>query len=222
MSSSPLRCPICGKEFESDWAVACHVAGKVRHRGDKLHASWSLAKIGHVDKSLSVPKLAEKILWYVHEEIKGTERERSTAAAPKPLYECLREIETTLHDHIRKRLQEHYGEGEDGWWDKGIPLTIREDCVKRREGELKKGAAYEYTDLIDLHKILDKNWGVFEQDYKRVSDALPSKKEFLDRLAQLNRIRNAVMHPVKQAARPDQKDIEFVEGLQEIVRQFCT
>lgn len=110
------------------------------------------------------------------------------------MYEMVRDIELRLHDAVRMALLSEYGEGD--WWRKGVPLTVREDCAVMNERDAEPVASlYNYTTVMHLRIIIDKDWNVLQR-------ILPSrlradKQQFLQDLVRLNRIRNIVMHPVK-------------------------
>jgi putative PIN family toxin of toxin-antitoxin system len=70
--------------------------------------------------------------------------------------------------------------------------------------------AFCYTTLLNLAKILDGSWGTLSGSLPRVIAS--NKQRFLSDLARLNRIRNAVMHPVRNAP-PTEDDFIFVRAL---------
>lgn len=133
--------------------------------------------------------------------------------APGDTYDDIRAIEIHLHQLIRSSLEEEYGKGEFKWWRKGVPLTIRQNCQFRREGDDEALAdPYCYTDLLDLWQILDKQWNVL----KKVLPKLVAANEQALRidLIRLNMIRRKIMHPVRGVA-PSDDEFEFVRGLKE-------
>jgi hypothetical protein len=127
-------------------------------------------------------------------------------------YLQIRELERELHQSIRNALIEEFGPDEAGWWRNAVPEQIRESCAQRRERD-ESGAEHEpftYTMLIDLKKIVQKQWSAVSEriDYlKRFN-----QQEFLRSLDRLNLIRNTVMHPVRIRV-PEQAEFEFVEAL---------
>ncbi|MBI4233236.1 MAG: tetratricopeptide repeat protein [Chloroflexi bacterium] len=119
---------------------------------------------------------------------------------PKPsleAYDLVTWVEETLHMFIRQRLQQAFGREETEWWQHGVPQPIRVKCASRREEDLVRRPLYNYSDLIDLKDIMDKNWRHFENDLPKAGTQVMSKKEFLDGLGSLNEIRKTVMHPVR-------------------------
>lgn len=118
----------------------------------------------------------------MHQELEADQR---PGAAPTPL-SLIHDIEVQLHRHIRHRLQAQFGDDGDAWWVEGVPLSIRQECVTRREADPDRDEPYAYTYLIDLKSILDRNWPLFEPDFLKVRKAISSKKELLDLLVHLN------------------------------------
>lgn len=121
------------------------------------------------------------------------------------MYEFMREIEMNLHRIIKSTLRDEY---HSKWWRKGVPETIRAECAVLREKDPVPAVnKYSYTSLIHLKEILDSQWSVF---VKALPKKLTSnKRETLKRLEKLNRIRNAVMHPIKGVELTD-KDFAFI------------
>lgn len=134
-------------------------------------------------------------------------------------YRLVAVSEKILHRFIKRRLIEALGESEDAWRAKGVPETIRVECVNMREKDPRRHPPYSYTYLIDLKGILDKNWRrCFEDDFQKVKGLVKSKKEFLDSLDRLNEIRNTVMHPVRDI--PTDADHEFARQMLKVKRDF--
>jgi len=111
------------------------------------------------------------------------------------MYEDIRSIECELHWLVRHILEEHFGEGESGWWRQGVPQLIRKHLVSRREEDPEPRAeAYFYTNLIHLWEIIEKNWAVM---VVRLPRSARDKRGLRADLLRLNGIRNQVMHPVR-------------------------
>jgi predicted transcriptional regulator len=127
------------------------------------------------------------------------------------MYESLCRLETYLHAYIRTRLER--GFGPQDWWLKGIPESVRIDCVTAKERDPEpQDDPYCYTTFIHLRDILDKQWGIFcELLPKSVVD---DKKAFLKDLGKLNAVRNKIMHPVR-GYRPTRQDFDFVKEFTE-------
>jgi len=120
------------------------------------------------------------------------------------VYWYLYHIEILLHEFAGLLLKREYGENEDGWWRR-IPLSVRQDCQKRREEDKNPGPPYSYTNLIDIQKIFEKEWSVLSI---LLPKTLRDKRVFRNSFGRLNYIRNKVMHPVRGP--PTIDDLMFV------------
>jgi hypothetical protein len=222
-----IVCPLCGADsnssgnpFVSEWALACHVAGSIQQTRDILHRSWYQKKFGAEPVPRSIPRLAEKLLLDLHKE---GEKAPTVSPSPTPL-NALHDAETQLHGHIRKRLQEHFGSDGEEWWVGGVPLKIRQECAARREADPARGDPYGYTYLIDLCSIIDKNWAVFDSDFRALRDFFNSKRDFLECLGRLNDARNRYAHPVRApgVGSPEyEADLAFTQQTRKLVGKFC-
>ena len=127
------------------------------------------------------------------------------------LYVFLIDLEKTMHNKIKEVLKKKYGEGEQGWWRKGIPQNVRLDCVKSRELDQDVPAdPYCYTTTIHLKKIIDKNWALFNQYLPPEESS--DKRTLMKAFDRINVIRNKVMHPVRQAP-PTEDEFEFIRDM---------
>lgn len=198
-----LFCPVCGTEanrggspFASEWAVACHVAGCI-DSGHKLHRSWAKEHVPSANLHQTVPRLAEALLWVIHQAIESSRPKTSE----NPIT-VLHRFEKKLHQYVQQRLQQRFGVEPEAWWVEGVPLQIRQDCAQRREADPERHELYQYTYLINLKAIVEKNWLLFEEDLARLRTAVPTqpplqKKRFLDLLTDVNEVRNRHSHPVR-------------------------
>lgn len=113
------------------------------------------------------------------------------------MYEYVSTVELAIHKFVRARLAREFGPDEDGWWRNGIPSSIRAKCASRREEDDEPSKEpYAYTTLIDLKIVISKKWGFFESELPK--DYRANRKQLEGHLVLLNRIRNSVMHPVKE------------------------
>jgi hypothetical protein len=127
------------------------------------------------------------------------------------MYEDIRAIETTLHRTVRQALEKEYVTGDDAWWREGVPLTIRQKCVTRREEDDDPvNDPYAYTDLLDLCKIAEREWKVVSANLPK--EVAANRKCFVEDMEHLNRIRRMVMHPVRGPS-PSEDDFQFVHDL---------
>lgn len=135
---------------------------------------------------------------------------RDARVALGDMYEMVRDVELALHDRVRAAFVAAFG--EERWWREGVPANVRAECAALYEHDPDPAPdAFAYTTLIHLREIFDKRWDV-------LSPALPKalradRKKLMSDLVTLNRIRNAVMHPVRRAAFTDR---EFL-----FVREFA-
>lgn len=122
------------------------------------------------------------------------------------MYELVRALEVRLHSFMKQAfIAEH---GEENWWRAGVPDGIRAECAALLEKDPEPAAEpYSYTHLINLREILDKRWPVLSKYMPK--ELISKKKEILERMLRLNRIRNSVMHPVRNASLSED-DFEFV------------
>lgn len=126
------------------------------------------------------------------------------------MYEIVRNIEVRLHSFIKRIFVAEYG--EENWWRGGVPEKIRAECAALLEKDPEPAPEpYCYTHLIALREILDRGWPVLSKHLPEAVTA--NKKDLLDRLLRLNRIRNAVMHPVR-GENLTEEEFEFVYTLE--------
>jgi len=130
------------------------------------------------------------------------------------MYEKLTGLEMLLHQYVRERLIDKYGDGEK-WWREGVPLSIRKDCQSLREGDIEPSRdPYSYTTFVHLKEIFEKQWAVLAEGLG--ARAQSDRKTFLSGLDRLNRIRNRVMHPVRDMP-PTEEDFEFLHQYQKFL-----
>ena len=128
------------------------------------------------------------------------------------MYSYLLEIERYLFSSIRNGLIQQHGLGKEGrdWWNKGVPKEIRKECAARRECDPENFCEdlLVYATFGELAQIFIKNW-------RSLSENIPEQlcsgqKNLKSNLEALQRVRNRVMHPLKQP--PDQMDFDQVLG----------
>jgi len=142
------------------------------------------------------------------EELELFESLRGRRVFSGDMYEYISEAEVAIHGLVRMILERDLGAEESGWWREGIPGSIRGKCALRREEDDEPcQAPYAYTTLIDLSTVISKNWTLFQSAVPREYAA--NRKQLESDLIRLNRIRNAVMHPVKER-KWTEDDFEFV------------
>ena len=127
------------------------------------------------------------------------------------MYELVRTIEVRLHRFIKRVFVAEFG--ADEWWRGGVPDNIRAECAALREKDPEPAPEpYNYTHLIALREILDRKWSILSKHLP--PETAQNKKDLLERLVQLNRIRNNVMHPVRGGMLTEE-EFEFVYNLEE-------
>lgn len=127
------------------------------------------------------------------------------------MYELVRTIEVRLHRFIKRVFVAEFG--ADEWWRGGVPDNIRAECAALREKDPEPAPEpYNYTHLIALREILDRKWSILSKHLP--AETAQNKKDLLERLVQLNRIRNNVMHPVRGGMLTEE-EFEFVYNLEE-------
>jgi predicted transcriptional regulator len=126
------------------------------------------------------------------------------------MYELVRTVEVRLHRFIREAFIAEFG--DEQWWRSGVPDNIRAECAALLEKDPEPAEEpYCYTHLVSLREILDKRWSVLGKYLPKA--LLNQKKDILERLLKLNRIRNSVMHPVRNAVLTEE-DFQFVRDLE--------
>ena len=127
------------------------------------------------------------------------------------MYELGRSIEVRLHRFIKRVFIAEFG--VDDWWRGGVPDNIRAECAALREKDPEPAPEpYNYTHLIALREILDRKWSILSKHLP--PETAQNKRDLMDRLVQLNRIRNNVMHPVRGGMLTEE-EFEFVYNLEE-------
>jgi hypothetical protein len=99
-------------------------------------------------------------------------------------------IESALHRLIKASLIEEF---DIDWWEKGIPLKIRKNCIRRdKTGDIS--GLFHYTTFRDLYKILERD-EIFTPVWflKHLGD----KTTFLKNIEKTIQLRNNIFHPVK-------------------------
>ena len=126
------------------------------------------------------------------------------------MYELVRMLELRLHSFVKDAFVAEFG--EESWWRSGVPDTIRAECAALREKDPEPAEdAFCYTHLINIREMLDKRWPVLSKYMPK--HLLNGKKDLLERLLRLNRVRNTVMHPVRNAVLTED-EFEFVRDLE--------
>lgn len=135
------------------------------------------------------------------------------------LYADIAELELIFNRFIREVLTRKFGAGESGWWRKGIKDVLRAELVKAREmDEEPADDPLCYLSFIHIRDILKSNWETFTPYFSKNIHRDPKKLQNL--LVRVNRIRNQVMHPIKNA-RHTYADLELVHACLKEVEWAC-
>lgn len=139
------------------------------------------------------------------------------------LYWEIATLEVTFNRFLRDVLIKTYGEGDDGWWRKGIKTDLRAELVSIREKDDEPAAdAFCYLTFINIKEILKKpNWEIFTRYFSK--EIGKNQEKYLKSLTRINSIRNQVMHPIKNG-KHTYSDFELVRntlrGLESAVKKF--
>lgn len=153
------------------------------------------------------------------DELELFESLRSQRVFSGDMYEYTSLAEVAIHNLVRTILEREFGADENGWWRQGIPSNIRAKCATRREEDEEPcDCAYAYTTLIELSTLILKNWQAF-------AGALPkeyaaNRRHLESDFIRLNRIRNSIMHPVKER-KWSEGDFEFVRRICHLFQNSC-
>lgn len=238
--SCEWRCPACntntnsqGVALSGSRATALHVAGKIK-TGDHTHGQWAKKTIGEniYDPDIyrtinTVADVVEPIIMKLNrlrirqeeERIQRKIEQRDANEEPKVLaYRHIQFIETNLHRCICQTLRQAYGENEEEWWVKGVPMNIRVECAKRREQSTPREELYSYTDLMHLKAVIEKNPRIFKPRLLLLGKRANKQNEFLDNIATTNDIRRKVAHTIRSEI--SSEEISFLKKFSDSVKIF--
>ena len=238
MDTNDWRCPACntnvnstGGILVSSWAVACHLAVKIR-TGDNTHRIWARTNVSDFtfdSNTLSIELaegLEEKIIEKNHQRIK-TEQVRVQQIIDQmneneepdiTAYRHIKRLENELHTCVKVVLQQAFGKEEKEWWFKGIPYKTRCSCATKREQDSAREEIHKYTDFSDLKKIIEYKRRFFNLHFSNIKSLVQNDKEFLANLDKSNEIRRKVMHAIRDPVTPD--DAHFIGDFCNVVIAF--
>jgi hypothetical protein len=171
-----------------------------------------IQKTNSVNKYNILKEAQKENLFLNRETVEGYLNFRDAKFVWGDMYEYIREIEIDLHKFIKNSLILKYG--DEGWWRNGVPTGIRKDCVgSYEEDDEPASEPFCYTTFIQLGRIMEDQWNIFKE--KLPSQLSSNRKQLLLDLGRLNRIRNSVMHPVKDVKLTEQ-DFDFVRSYRNI------
>ncbi len=106
----------------------------------------------------------------------------------------LNRIEVMLCQFVLDALRKEFGER---WWTEGVPLPTRRACADRQEEEGQELPKEAYLMLIDLRKIVESNWPIFQHRMQQLSEK-SGKQRATAWIGELNELRKYWAHPIKQ------------------------
>ncbi len=203
-----------GNQESSVISYLCRAVGEGYIRSSDIYFSWSNKQREFMSRSStdSFPSHSDlKQLNLTSAQVKLFLQLKNRRILRKDMYEMVSEFEVILHRLVYNVLEQNYGNERSQWWTEGVPLNIRQKCrsIQEEEGGLID-EPYCYTTLLDLVKIISKNWELFEGKVR--TNYEQKKKQLISDLEKLNSIRNRVMHPVKEG-NWDEKDFQFVRSM---------
>lgn len=201
----------------ADWTtpdLSCLVLSPVGESGGLLSISCGLISDPYVgpmgDEFPGIEAADNKVL--ASNILKWLSGQRlEVANASSTAFDLIDRIERSLIDFTALKLRSHMAD----WWTEGIPLQVRQECATRSEEEGNKFPKAAYLDLIDIKKILESNWVLFESDLAVVGWK-GGKRAALSWFDQLNSTRKYVMHPTRRHFVPDLVDSSAVAFLREL------
>jgi DGQHR domain-containing protein len=118
------------------------------------------------------------------------------AGTREKAYPIVTRIEDRLYQHVTGILKARFGETDDAWWWQ-VPEDVRKRTTQNWDSDQgAKGGRENYLTLLDLRKIIIKNWDLFGW---RLGVGKGGKKDDLTHwVEEVNDVRQIVAHAVKQ------------------------
>jgi hypothetical protein len=105
-------------------------------------------------------------------------------------------IETTLKRVVLGKLKEHFTGYPNEWWVAGVPLQVKNKIdVRINEAGASGGTREQNFDLIHYREVILHSWPLFENIFSYGSGNKDKKTSWI---AEVNSVRNTVMHPSRQ------------------------
>jgi hypothetical protein len=102
--------------------------------------------------------------------------------------------ETSLVDATLAAVKRTLGDRD--WWNEGIPEEIRARCGDTREREKQRFPLQSYLTLLDLKKIIQRHWVIFEP-LMTPHKGGRSRDQALSWIDKFNEARKIIAHPLK-------------------------
>jgi DGQHR domain-containing protein len=121
------------------------------------------------------------------------------------------ELQLKIQDASLRLLRSAYGDGEDNWWRKGVPLKVRTEVAGRKEANERAGQVEQFFELLDYKAIaaMPQNWESFKP-YFGVGPR-QGKEASLSWFDRLNELRNRIAHPERGPVSED--ELTFIRDL---------
>ena len=130
----------------------------------------------------------------------------------------VRKIQRIVFEHVIGTLKEHFGDQQDAWWIRGIPLRIRQGCMNRWQEKDQEGEKESQLFLIHYIDICHYNWNLFKDVMALGFPNKDNKKACTKWIKDLNDIRNITAHPERGVLNNSQ--VMFVNECMEKVKRF--
>jgi DGQHR domain-containing protein len=127
------------------------------------------------------------------------------------------EINGIIYKDVLDRLKEHYGEGKDTWWVRGIPKSIKNECDKlfnENNGERDRWQYLFFSNYPDI-VVYGENWELFKDYYNFYGKG--KKSDLVRWLGHVNKIRTVTHHAEKGPLTKD--EVQFVRDVYALVKR---
>lgn len=136
-----------------------------------INRAFKPNRVTHSSNSFNIlfdhncPQSSLPIYWYPHDgwislfkndgdiDDKFSNNEQYRSAC----YEIGEELERKILDLVQNVLMDKYDSPNNKWWLECIPDEVRKKCAHRREDEKHEDDLWNYLDLLDYPKIVQKN-----------------------------------------------------------------
>jgi len=126
------------------------------------------------------------------------------------------DIENHLHRFAALTLGPKF---DEGWW-LAFPGELQYECLTRFNRDGKRASLDCYINLQEFSGIVKENKSEFETAFERLRSSYSDPKSFFhNNLADVNQIRNDVMHPLKRLT-PSYEALAQLEEFAAFVRKF--
>jgi len=144
--------------------------------------------------------------------------ESQDAQGTKQAGEMIDDINRILFKDVRETLEAKFGEGEKGWWIKGVPPKVRIECDTLFNEASGQHERWQYLHLVNYSEIVtyNENWDLFKEYYDFLGSG--KKSDRMRWLVRLNRARQITHHAEKGPLPREQ--IEYVRRVHALVKEY--